>query len=47
MQTTAESDSLKRSFIIALIAGAALTGLIAALGPLLARVPHLPDQGPA
>ncbi len=47
MQTTDESLSLKRSFIIALIASAALTGLIAALGPLLARVPHLPDQGPA
>jgi hypothetical protein len=47
MQTTDKSHSLKRSFIIALIASAALTGLIAALGPLLASVPHLPDQGPA
>lgn len=47
MQPTDESLSLKRSFIIALIASAALTGLIAALGPLLARVPHLPDRGAA
>ena len=42
-----ENKSLRVSFIFAVAASVALSGLIAALGPLLAGVPHLPDQGPA
>ncbi len=37
--------ALDSTFIAALVASAALTGFIAALGPLLASVPHLPDRG--
>jgi hypothetical protein len=42
-----QSRSLKTPFIAAIAASLALSGLIAALGPLLAGVPHLPDQGSA
>jgi len=41
------SNSLKTTLIIAIAASVALSGLIAALGPLLADVPHLPDRGSA
>jgi hypothetical protein len=47
MSETTEDRSLKVSFIIALAASVLLTALIMALGPLLANVPHLPDQGAA
>jgi hypothetical protein len=43
---TSESRSLRVSFIAALVASLLLTFLIAALGPLLANVPHLPKKGP-
>lgn len=36
-----------KAFAGAIMASAALTALIAALGPLLASVPHLPDKGTA
>lgn len=36
-----------KAFAGAIMASAALTALIAALGPLLASVPHLPDKGAA
>jgi hypothetical protein len=42
-----ENRSLKATFIIALAASVLLTALIMALGPLLAGVAHLPDQGAA
>jgi len=42
-----QSRSLKRTFLLAVAASAALTLLTAALGPLLAGVPHLPDRGSA
>jgi hypothetical protein len=41
----AETRSLYRTFLIALVTSAVLTALIAALGPLLASVYHLPDKG--
>jgi len=43
----AESRTLDRTFVVALAASAALTVLVAALGPLLSSVPHLPDRGAA
>jgi hypothetical protein len=43
----AESSSLRTSFIAAILVSLALSGLIAALGPRLAQVPHLPDRGSA
>ncbi len=46
MQTADRSDhALTLTFVFALAASALLTALIAALGPLLSSVPHLPDRG--
>lgn len=42
-----ESGALRRMFALAVGVSAALTLLTAVLGPLLAAVPHLPDQGGA
>lgn len=46
-QPSRGSLRLRTVFVIALAASVALTALIAALGPLLSSVPHLPDQGAA
>ncbi|HET6485576.1 MAG TPA: hypothetical protein VFH83_04100 [Spirochaetia bacterium] len=43
----ADQRPLRATFVFAILASAALTALIAALGPRLAGVPHLPDQGAA
>ena len=45
MTSTRDDRSLTTTFVFALAASALLTALIAALGPLLASVPHLPDKG--
>jgi hypothetical protein len=47
VKTDTENRVLYRSFLTALIASGLLSALIAAMGPLLAGVPHLPDQGAA
>jgi hypothetical protein len=47
MQSNAERPNVTLWFWIAVAASAAMTALIAGLGPLLASVPHLPDKGSA
>jgi hypothetical protein len=42
-----ERSQARRALAWSIAASAAFTALIAALGPLLSSVPHLPDKGPA
>ncbi len=42
-----ESRPLRTTFMAAILVSLAFSGLIAALGPRLTQVPHLPDQGSA